>query len=733
MTYSELIESKKLRPRNNGIAVSMDDIHPRLYPFQNAITRWALRIGHAAVFADCGLGKTIIQCEWARLLSAHTGKPSLIVTPLAVGSQTIEEAGLIGAEASRVVEHKPDYLVITNYHRLHRHKASDYGAIVLDESSILKNQTGATRNAIIEFSNEVPYRLACTATPSPNDVTELLNHAEYLGVMSVKQAQAVFFVNDQKDHTSHWRLKKHAQGDFWKWVSTWAVALRNPCDIGFKSMAGFDLEPYQTIIHSVRTPEPEPENGELFFTGRGLRFHRKIQQLTIEDRARAVADVVNSDDEPWVVWCHLNKESETLKKLIPDAVQVAGADSIDSKEDKLNDFSRGKARVMVTKPSIAGHGLNWQHCRKVAFVGLSYSYEQYYQAVRRVWRYGQTRPVEVHIFGTPHDHETLKAIQRKESEVNQMYEFVKPESLESEITETSTAVERKAIKTESGHKWTLHNGDCIEGMADLEESSVGLSVFSPPFPGMYVYTDDPRDMGNVVTIKEMIEQFRFCAEQIKRVLMPGRSVLIHITQCVAQKQRDGFIGMMDFRGELIRCMVDLGMIHYGEIIIDKNPQVKAIRTKDRGLMFVSLRKDSAVMHVAMPDMLLHFTKPGDNPTPIKCDVTNEEWIKWARPVWASSDTDSDGIRETHVLNTTEAKGNDDERHICPLQLDLIERVVRLWSNPDDLVLSPFAGIGSEGIVSIKHGRRFVGYELKGEYFNAATRTLKAHESQEWLF
>ena len=229
-----------------------------------------------------------------------------------------------------------------------------------------------------------------------------------------------------------------------------------------------------------------------------------------------------------------------------------------------------------------------------------------------------------------------------------------------------------------GDGWLLALGDSVETIQNVDSNSVGLSVFSPPFPGMYVYTDDDRDMGNVTSIEQMVEQFAYLtgSDALQRVLMPGRSVLIHITQAVAQKVRDGFVGMRDFRGQLIAMMVAQGWIHYGEITIDKNPQAKAIRTHDAGLLFASLRRDAALMHVAMPDMLLHFKAPGDNATPVLPDVTNEEWIKWARPVWASRDTDSAGIRETHTLNAVDARSPEDERHICPLQLDLIKRVIR---------------------------------------------------------
>ena len=442
--------------------------------------------------------------------------------------------------------------------------------------------------------------------------------------------------------------------------------------------------------------------------------------------------MVNGSTEPWVVWCDLNAESEALARAIPDAVEVRGSDSIEQKEDRLRAFSTGAARVIVTKPSIAGHGLNWQHCRNVGFVGISHSYEQFYQAVRRVWRYGQHRNVRVHIFGAGPDAAIIDTIKRKERTAMQIYDFVTPPELggSARLGQANGDLERD---TATGEGWAMELGDSVDTIESVELASIGLSVFSPPFPGMYVYTDDPRDMGNVTSIKQMIDQYGFLAGKIRKRMMPGRSVLVHITQGVAQKQRDGYVGLRDFRGAMIQSMIDAGFIHYGEITIDKNPQVKAIRTKDAGLMFVSLDRDSAQMHVAMPDMLLHFRAPGDNPEPVKPDVSRSEWIRWARPVWPAGDTEDDGIKETDTLNVTEARAPQDERHICPLQLGLIRRCIRLWSNNGDLVYSPFTGIGSEGVSALKLGRRFAGGEIKRAYFDVSRKNLAATASQASLW
>ena len=726
MNYEAFLETKVARHDPCGICLAHSDMHAALYPYQRDVTAWALRTGRAAIFADCGLGKTLMQLEWARHVTAHAARPTLVVVPLAVADQTIREADIIGVKATRWPDASGE-AVLVNYQRLH-HVHGEWGGIVLDESSILKNMLGSVRSQIVNFAADMPHRLACTATPAPNDLTELLNHAAYLGIMSVQEAQAIWFVNDQA-MANTWRLKGHAAADFWRWVSTWAVAFRMPQDIGHEQ-AGFDLPSYKLHEH-LSDAEPDAEEGRLFAAG-GLNAYRKSRGSTIDDRVRRCAKMVNASSEPWVVWCDLNAESEALTRTIPDAVEVRGSDSIDQKEERLRAFSTGAARVIVTKPSIAGHGLNWQHCRNVGFVGLSHSYEQFYQAVRRVWRYGQHRMVHVHIFGDGPTAAILDTIKRKERTAMQIYDFVTPPELGGSVRIGQAAGEQDN-DTATGEGWALDLGDSVDTIESVEPASIGLSVFSPPFPGMYVYTNDPRDMGNVTSIGQMIDQYGFLAGKLRERMIPGRSVMVHITQGVAQKQRDGYVGLRDFRGEMIQCMISAGFIHYGEITIDKNPQVKAIRTKDAGLMFVSLRRDSAIMHVAMPDMLLHFRAPGDNPEPIKPDVSNEEWIRWARPVWPAADAEDGGITETDTLNVAEARTPQDERHICPLQLGLIRRVIRLWSNPEDLVYSPFVGIGSEGVSALKLGRRFAGGEIKRAYFDVACQNLGATAAQKRLW
>ena len=674
----------------------------------------------------------------------------LVLTPLAVGPQMVRDAKLIDMSVALCRTQAgmgAAPVAITNYEMAHHFDPAAFGGLVLDESSILKNHLGKVRGALIAFAARIPLRLAATATPAPNDLIEVLNQASYLGRMSVKEALSLWFVQD--DQVQRWRLKGHAATDFWRWAGTWAITARKPDDIGYR-MEGYDLPSLDVHDHILPAPDTARDDGELFAAAASLADQRRIRRESLAARVAECAAMVNASAEPWVVWCDLNDESGALAKAIPDAVEVRGSDSLDSKIAALTGFSDGAIRVLVTKPSIAGHGLNWQHCAHMAFVGLGYSYEAFYQAVRRCWRYGQARPVEVHRYYTDAETAVARALERKEEAAMSLYDNIPWQVGAMSRPEASSITGDRDMAT--GEGWSLALGDSVETIDEVADGSLGLSVFSPPFPGMYVYTDSPHDMGNVASIGEMIEQFGhlMAPDKLMRAMMPGRSVFVHITQGVAQIGRDGYMGLKDFRGDLIRMMDAHGWVYYGEVTIDKNPQVKAIRTKDSGLMFKSLANDAARMHPALADMLLQFRRPGENPEPIHAGhserygnmagwVTAEDWILWARPVWYAADYqpvgqhDVPGIAETDVLNVSAARADEDERHLCPLQLGVIERCVRVWSNPGEVVYSPFAGVGSEGVVALREGRRFVGCELKRAYWETARRNLEGATAQGDLF
>lgn len=758
-TYEQFIASKRIISQASGFTIDRDRINPMLFSFQEDIVHWALRRGKAALFADCGLGKTPMQLEWAQQVVNHTGGNVLILAPLAVSKQTQREGEKFGINVTvcKTGEDMRPGINITNYDRLHHFNAADFSGIVLDESSILKAQFGTMRRQITEFGADIPYRLCATATPAPNDLVELINHAEFLSIMNEGEIKGLFFTQDGNS-SNKFRLKRHAETEFWKWMASWSVALRKPSDLGYDD-DGFVLPPCD--VKQVTVDLDAFQTGMLFAVEAvGLEEQRAARKASLEDRVAATAELVNDGDEPWLVWCDMNYESEALRKAIPDAIEVTGSDSPEHKEDAMIGFSEGRYRVIVTKPSICGFGMNWQHCANVAFVGLSHSYEQYYQAIRRTWRFGQKRTVNVYVITSTADGAVIQNIERKEKQAMDMFDnIVHHMAVNTDLGATKREEMEYTEDVATGKDWTLYLGDSVKTIDNLKDDSIGLTVFSPPFPGMYVYTNSPHDMGNVTDIDQMVDQFAFLMgkDKLYRAMMPGRNVFIHITQGVAQKGRDGYIGLKDFRGKIIQMMSDIGWIYYGETVIDKDPQLKAMRTKDHGLMFKSLVTDAARMHCALPDQLLQFRKPGDNPEPIRAGkhlgaegwVTNFEWILWARPVWYAADyqpgtwrvdyngdSNPDGIRETDVLNVRQARDTDDERHLCPLQLPVIDRVVKVWSNPGDIVYSPFAGIGSEGVVALQNGRAFVGGELKKSYWRSAVQNLQnavAENGQQSLF
>ena len=729
--YRAFLASK----REIATAVGFDAgvISDRLFPFQRDIVRWACARGRAAIFADCGLGKTPMQLEWARLVNEHTRRPVLILAPLAVSSQTQREGEkfAIGVTSCRIAADVRDGINVTNYEKLHHFDPAAFGAIVLDESSILKGFDGAMRKAITDFALSIHYRLACTATPAPNDLIELTNHAEFLDVMSGKEILALFFRQD--GNTTHaWRLKGHAREDFWRWMASWSVALRKPSDLGYDD-AAFTLPPLTVHEHSVAA---KPATGELFAThATSLADVRAAQRGSLAERVAMCAAMVNALSDPWIVWCNLNAEADALARAIPDSVNIQGSNSANEKELALLNFVSGNVRVLVSKPTICGFGMNFQHCANVAFVGLSYSYEQFYQAIRRCWRFGQANPVNAHIVIAENEGAVKATIQRKERQAMEMMAEIVQRMAGLQLDGQKRDVMEYREDLTTGDGWTLRLGDVVKRLREIPDDTVGLTVTSPPFPGMYAYTNSPHDIGNVRSIGEAIEHLKFLIPELLRVTMPGRSCCLHLTQTLAFKGKDGYIGVKDFRGAMIREMEAAGWVYYGEVAIDKDPQVKAIRTKDRGLLFKTLATESAHMHMALADYLIQFRKPGENPRPIRAGIsekynnadgwiTQEEWIEWAAPVWYRQRPEyPGGIRETDVLQVAPARGADDERHLCPLQLGVIERAVKLWSAPGDLVLDPFNGIGSTGFVALKLNRQYAGFELKESYWRVALKNL----------
>ena len=696
---------------------------------------FAVRKGRAALFEDTGLGKTRQLAEWARQVVAQAGGAVLIFTRLAVTRQTVEEARGCGIEI-RIARQPEDVgaegIYVTNYERLDG--MMDGGVmgrlsgVVLDESSILKNFTGKTSTALREAARGIPYRLCATATPAPNDWAELGTHAEFLGVMTSGQMLATWFVNDTGD-TGTWRLKGHAREDFWRWVGEWAACIFKPSDVG-DSDEGYDLPGLEIVEERFAVAQSEARadaKGEMLFDMTVVNAANKSREArkTLEERARYIAEMVKADGgEPWCVFVETNEEADAVGAALDalgcdDWVEVRGSDRPEHKEERLWQFTAGERRVMVTKCEIAGFGLNWQHCARVIFASPDYSFEQWYQAVRRFYRFGQRREVKCWMLRGENMERVADVWREKMAQFDQMKEEMRAASVHLTGKRRDGMTCFTDLVPASGEGWTVTRGDCVRVMQRMDAESVDFSVFSPPFADLFTYSNDVQDMGNCGSLEEFMEQFVYCILELYRILKPGRQVAVHCVDLLAAKWKDGYIGYKDFSGTLVRAFMEAGWIMWGRITIWKDPVIEMTRTKAHGLLHKTLKKDSANSRPGSAEYLLVFRKPGENPRPIT--HTNEDfpvslWQELASPVWMTVD-------QGDVLNSKKDTG--DEKHICPLQLGVIRRALALWSAPGDVVFSPFTGIGSEGHESLKMGRKFVGAELKEAYWKQAQKNLTA--------
>lgn len=714
MEYKQFLQEKQILEEEVGFEAV--NLPKELFDFQKAIVRWAIKKGRSAIFADTGLGKTFMQVAWAEQISKNTGKQVLIVAPLCVAEQTVEEAKKLNINVEYAREYKKAKILITNYEMVDAFRDAiideKFSGIVLDESSILKHEDSKTREKIIDLSHDILYKLSCTATPAPNDYMELGSQAEFLNIMDSVEMLSLFFTHDASE-TQKWRLKGHAKNRFWEWLSTWAVYVKKPSDLGF-SDEGYNLP--KLNIEQVNIGS---------FTDSalsGLQGRNKAKNDTIVERVNEAAKIVNSSKKQFIIWCHRNEEAEQLHKLIEDSVNVSGSDSLEDKKQKIMDFTNSRVRVLITKQKIAGFGMNWQHCNKMVFVGLTDSYEQVYQAIRRCWRFGQKNQVDAYFISHAKEIKVLQNVNRKEKQAEEMGSQLAEHMRDFQQKEISQVKrERMEYKknVETGKDWMLYLGDCVDTMRAMQDDSIDYSIFSPPFASLYVYSNSDRDMGNNRTYEEFWHHFNFMIPELYRILNSGRLVSVHCMNLPTSKQRDGYIGITDFRGDIIRAFQKAGFIYQSEAVIWKDPVVAMQRTKALGLLWKQIQKDSSMCRQGIPDYLVTFRKPGENKKPVK--HTKEEfpvskWQHYASPCWMD-------INQSNTLNGRFAREDADERHICPLQLDLIFRAIDLWTLKGDVVFSPFAGIGSEGFVALQNGRKFIGVELKESYWKTAKQNL----------
>lgn len=729
MNYLEFLESKKRPFIESGFEIKENELNKNLFDFQKFIVKTALKKGRFAIFADCGLGKTLMQLDWAEKVANKTKSKVLILAPLAVKGQTLQEAKKFGIDISNIE--------INNYEQLENIDESIYSGIVLDESSILKNFTGKYKNLIIEKFKNTPYKLACTATPSPNDLNEIGNHSEFLNVLDAQDMRAKWFVRDEG--MNNYRLKGHAKKDFYGWISNWAVMLTNPSDLGFDG-SKYILPELNYIEKMIETNSRD--NGKLFNEGSvsATDFNKELK-LTLIERFDEVAKIVNNSNESFIIWVNQNEEEKKALELIPDAISVNGSEKPEIKEKKLLGFANGEFRVLVTKKKIAQFGMNFQNCNNQVFASLDFSFEGLYQAIRRSYRFGQKNNVNIYIITTDTMENVMSSINKKQSQFlemqSEMNKFINGDSFG-----LLDSYDFKEVKTAD---YWLMKGDSCQEIKRIPDNSVDLIVFSPPFSSLFTYSNYIHDMGNNENHEEFFKQYHFLLQDLYRILKPGRLMVCHTKDLAVYKNSSGYTGLYDFTGEHHRAVEKVGFKYHSKINIWTDPVLEMQRTKTQRLLYKQLRKDSSYTGVGLPEYCTVFRKWDGNEEDWK-PINNKNqnnfpldiWQQWASPIWNVEKSDIEHLEETmkeyrvnswfdikrtDVLNNSEGTDLGDEKHIAPLQLSVIRKSVQMWSNPGETVFTPFLGIGSEVYESVKLGRFGIGIELKDKYFETAIKNV----------
>ena len=729
MNYLEFLESKKRPFIESGFEIKENELNKNLFDFQKFIVKTALKKGRFAIFADCGLGKTLMQLDCAEKVANKTKSKVLILAPLAVKGQTLQEAKKFGIDISNIE--------INNYEQLENIDESIYSGIVLDESSILKNFTGKYKNLIIENFKITPYKLACTATPSPNDLNEIGNHSEFLNVLDAQDMRAKWFVRDEG--MNNYRLKGHAKKDFYGWISNWAVMLTNPSDLGFDG-SKYILPELNYIEKMIETNSRD--NGKLFNEGSvsATDFNKELK-LTLIERFDEVAKIVNNSNESFIIWVNQNEEEKKALELIPDAISVNGSEKPEIKEKKLLGFANGEFRVLVTKKKIAQFGMNFQNCNNQVFASLDFSFEGLYQAIRRSYRFGQKNNVNIYIITTDTMENVMSSINKKQSQFlemqSEMNKFINGDSFG-----LLDSYDFKEVKTAD---YWLMKGDSCQEIKRIPDNSVDLIVFSPPFSSLFTYSNYIHDMGNNENHEEFFKQYHFLLQDLYRILKPGRLMVCHTKDLAVYKNSSGYTGLYDFTGEHHRAVENVGFKYHSKINIWTDPVLEMQRTKTQRLLYKQLRKDSSYTGVGLPEYCTVFRKWEGNEEDWK-PINNKNqnnfpldiWQQWASPIWNVEKSDIEHLEETmkeyrvnswfdikrtDVLNNSEGTDLGDEKHIAPLQLSVIRKSVQMWSNPGETVFTPFLGIGSEVYESVKLGRFGIGIELKDKYFETAIKNV----------
>ncbi len=749
MNYEEFLKTKEKTIIKSGFIINESELNPMLIDFQKFCVSTALQYGKYAIFGDTGTGKTIMELEISYQVSQFTKGKSLILTELAIVGQTIKEADKFGYKIVKYSKESDCNIQITNYEQLDNIDITSFNCVCLDESSILKSDTGKTKDKIIETFSKTDYKYCFSATPNPNSKPEIGWHAEFLDIMTQDQMLAMFFVNDSKKQKgTKWRLKGHGVNKFYDFIASWALMFSHPKDIGFPN-DNYNLPELEIIERQVKTPLPD---GQLF-PGEAVsatEFHQSLRD-TQEERISETISIIESipKNESIIVWTKQNPEADSiykkLKELGYSVRNVQGSDSSDKKEKDLLEFASGEYQILVTKESIASKGLNYQHCGYHVFNSLDFSFEKTYQALRRSWRFGRKDKVTAYMVST----DRMVNVTRSQEEKQEQFKEMQSQMIEATKRNlsgnlTSRVYDTDDIKTDD---YWLMRGDCVQRIKEVPDKSVDIVIFSPPFADLYVYSDHLEDMGNVTSYDQFKEQFRFLVYELKRIIKPGRLICIHSMNLPTLKSRDGYLGLRRFNSMIGDLFEEADMFLHSEHAIWKDPLLAAVRTKTKGLAHATLVKDSTQVRTGILDMIQCFKTKEENETPVSHDLlrnyipmhefdkfprdiagfnefwgydpeskysfeeqySHHIWQRYASPVWMDIDA-------TNTLQYMNMKKGNDEKHICPLQLPVIERLLTLYSAKGETCLSPFGGIGSEGYQALRMGRKSISIELKESYF-----------------
>ena len=818
MNYNDFLHTKVQVAPVSGFEVRPEDINPALKPHQRDAVIWAVKGGRRALFESFGLGKTVQELEWCRLVQAHEQRPVIIVLPLGVRQEFTRDAQqLLGIDAPVYVRTMaevmatPAKIYMTNYERVRDGDIDPnfFAGASLDEASVLRSYGSKTFQTFMQLFKGVKYKLVATATPSPNRYKELIHYAGYLEVMDTGQALTRFF---QRDSTkaNNLTLYPHKEEEFWLWVSSWALFLSSPADLGYDA-TGYDLPPLEVRTHMITTRigdvvEKDGQVKMMRDAAVSLQDAAKEKNESVAARVAKAKEIVDSDPEAhFLLWHDLEYERKTILKEIPGTVDIYGSMDYDERERRVIDFSEGCTRLFATKKSLSGSGCNFQrHCHRAIFVGIDYEFNDFIQAIHRIYRFLQTEQVLIDVIYTEAEEQIWRVLLEKWENHKKLQENMRQIVLQygllgerqAERMARSIGVNRVEMK---GKNWTYVNNDCVEEVRRMEDNSVGLIHTSIPFSNHYEYTPSYNDFGHNEDTARFFEQMDFLTPELLRILQPGRVAAIHVKDRVlfGNVTGTGMPTMEPFHAMCIQHYMKHGFAYFGMITVVTDVVRENNQTYRLG--WTEQCKDGTKMGVGCPEYVLLFRKLPTDRSKAYADVrvtkTKEEyplsqWQLDAHAFWRSSgnrnldpdelarlkmsdrmrrfrecsknhvynyekhvalskdleDRDAiskefmtvppasthpdvwDDINRMRTLNTTQSQRRK-QLHVCPLQLDIVERIINRYSNPDDLVFEPFGGLGTVIMMAIRMGRKGYGCELNPDYFADGVAYLQAEEAE----